>query len=458
MVDETKFGVRPPMPRKTEAAKGHDSIDLPPGFYWEPVEEPNQPDSNERQVAQTLDGIRRDHVARYEWAASLLEPGEIVLDIGCGVGYGSSILASKAAGVTGLDKDPAAIRYAERHYKPINVSYKQRDFNTWPAAFGGFSTAVCFEVLEHIEDPITLLSDLNANRLIASVPNELVFPWFEGLAFHHRHYTPEQFEAMLNAAGWEVEDFWGQEGTESDVEPWTQGRTLCVVCVRSDKPFGGKWKRLPEPTYRVVTPYRHPTGQLPQSVHLVGLGPSKYALTEYMLQHDYEPEWDELWTINKGIDFLPLADVAWIMDDVYDYAAKHPAYGKGMRRFGGKIIGQTTLPNDGSIPFTEYPLADVLEFWGGSASNWLHSISVGYILAYVGYLGVRRLFLTGIDCSWPNRPDLSEAGNAVVCYWIGRLESIGVEVIISGESALNQTNLRGRYETRKYYGYLRQPA
>lgn len=416
-----------------------------------------QPDPEERQVAPTLEGIRRDHVARYEWAASLLETGETVLDLGCGAGYGSSILAAKAAGVTGLDRDPAAIRYAETHYKPINVNYRARDFNTWGPSFGRFSTAVCFEVIEHIEDPITLLSDLNAERLIASVPNELVFPWFPELKHHLRHYTPEQFEAMLNAAGWEVMSFAGQVDAHSEVRPWIQGRTLCAVCARSDSPSGQTWRQLPPPP-PAIRPWQHPTGKSPKSVHLVGLGPSKYALTEYMIQHDYEPEWDELWTINTGVRMFPDADVAWIMDDVYDYATKHPAYGQAMRRFRGKIIGQTTIPNDGSIPFTEYPLRQVLEAWGGSSANWLHTISVGMTLAYAGFIGVERLFLTGIDCSWPNRPDLAEAGNAVVCYWLGRLEGLGCEIIISSESALNHTNQRNRYEWRQFYGFLKQPA
>jgi len=203
--------------------------------------------------------------------------------------------------------------------------------------------------------------------------------------------------------------------------------------------------------------FQHPNGPVPKTVMLCGLGPSKYELSEMMIQHDFDPPWDELWTINKGIDFLPHADIAWIMDDVYDYAEKHPAYGEAMKRFGGTIIGQTTIPNDGSISFTEYPLAEVLAFWGGSADNWLHTISVGYILAYAGAIGVERLMLAGIDCSWPNRPDLSEAGNANVCYWLGRLEGIGTQVIINSQSALNQTNQRDQYGWRKFYGYLKQP-
>lgn len=424
------------------------------------------PDSDERQVAPTLDGIRRDHRARYEWAASLIEPGETVIDIGCGVGYGAFILAGKAAGVVALDRDEAAIRYAEQHYKAPNIGYRVRDFSQFPVSMNPYTTAVCFELIEHIEDPITLLSDLNAERLIASVPNEHVFPWHAGIKFHHRHYTPENFEHLLNAAGWEVVEWWAQEGPESAPVRDTQGRTQIAVCSRAERPVGGTWCNLPDPPdVRYVTPgHRHPTGKAPEAVMLVGLGPSKYELTEAMLRHDFAPWWDELWTINKGIDFLPTANVAMILDDLYDYATRHPAYGQSMLAYtqrGGHIISQTSLPHDDSIPFHAYPLREVLAFWraqGGNPQNWLHTISVGLIMAYAGMIGVKRLMLAGIDCSWPNRPDLSEAGNAVVCYWIGRLDQLGCTVEINSDSTLNSTRNVGRYDWRQFYGYLKQPA
>ena len=80
------------------------------------------------------------------------------------------------------------------------------------------------------------------------------------------------------------------------------------------------------------------------------------------------------------------------------------------------------------------------------------------MLAYAGFVGVTRLMLAGIDCSWPDRPDLSEAGNAVVCYWIGRLEGLGVNVEINSDSTLNNTRNHGKYGWKPFYGYLRQPV
>ena len=215
----------------------------------------------ERQVAPTLKGIRRDHVARYEFAAKLLAPKSRFIDFACGVGYGANVLAKAGHHVTGIDIDAEALAYARRYYKHKNAVFLRRDGNE-PPVLGEAGAAVCFETIEHIEDPRPLLKALHtsAPMLIASVPNEDVMPWrFEAegreftTAFHYRHYTRRQFSALLHECGWEVNEggWYGQAGPESEVEPDVNGRTLIAVCHR-----------------------RKEASDVPEHVAIVGLGPS----------------------------------------------------------------------------------------------------------------------------------------------------------------------------------------
>jgi 2-polyprenyl-3-methyl-5-hydroxy-6-metoxy-1,4-benzoquinol methylase len=186
----------------------------------------------ERQVAPTKEGIRRDHVARYEWAARQIGTAHSVVDAACGVGYGSRILADAGHSVLGLDKEKAALEYARANYASSRVKFESFDAADPEAIYGcDFDASVCFETVEHVADPLPLLKAMRwcSRRLLASVPNESVFP-YRNHAFHFRHYTREQFEALLNAAGWKVAGWFGQAGPESEVEPDLEGRTLIAIC------------------------------------------------------------------------------------------------------------------------------------------------------------------------------------------------------------------------------------
>ena len=56
------------------------------------------------------------HLARYEFAAKHLRPGR-VLDLACGVGYGTKLLAERSGSpVLGADLSREAIEYARSRY------------------------------------------------------------------------------------------------------------------------------------------------------------------------------------------------------------------------------------------------------------------------------------------------------------------------------------------------------
>lgn len=100
------------------------------------------------------------HLARYYWAAMTLKdmaPGT-VLDVACGSGYGSQILAKALPDHTiiGGDYDPRAVEHATRTYGNLpNLSYHQVDIVTWvdlkrDKMLGRFDYVVSFDTIEHL--------------------------------------------------------------------------------------------------------------------------------------------------------------------------------------------------------------------------------------------------------------------------------------------------------------------
>src|SRR5919202_1223315 len=62
------------------------------------------------------------HLAVYEWIAARVG-GLRVVDLACGEGYGSAVLARTARSVTGVDANPDAYEHARLRYKAANVRF-----------------------------------------------------------------------------------------------------------------------------------------------------------------------------------------------------------------------------------------------------------------------------------------------------------------------------------------------
>jgi 2-polyprenyl-3-methyl-5-hydroxy-6-metoxy-1,4-benzoquinol methylase len=187
--------------------------------------------SGERQVAPSLSGIRGDHIARYRFAVEHLTNHRAVLDAGCGIGYGAKLLAESGHDVHAWDVDPDAIHYGRDHYDHVKIRWSVADIcagkSYQPTA------VVAFEILEHLERPGLALIRF-PDYLIASVPNGAVVLKMPGTYPHHvRHYTPAEFWCLLTGAGYEVQEWWSQEGTtDRPLIRGNEGRTLVARCVR----------------------------------------------------------------------------------------------------------------------------------------------------------------------------------------------------------------------------------
>ncbi len=189
----------------------------------------NQPAGRINMRGEPRD-VRPGHVARYAWAAERVQGH--VIDAGCNCGYGSAILADAGLTVTALDNWAPGLDFARENWDRTGVCWKKADFNS-NFQFPPADAVVAFEIIEHLEDPRLLLlkSCMAPPRLFASVPNEAVWPWEPRLGpVHKRHYTRDQFEALLTECGWVIGEWFGQAGGDSPVEPNVNGRTLVVEC------------------------------------------------------------------------------------------------------------------------------------------------------------------------------------------------------------------------------------
>ena len=395
----------------------------------------------ERQVSPTLDGIRADHRYRYEWAATVLLAGSRVVDFSCGVGYGTRILADAGHSAHGFDIDAEAIAYAHEHYgMVVYANGREIDFEVAsgnaPGELGEYDAAVCFETIEHIEDPRPLLKALrtSAPLLIASVPNEAVFPWRDEndatIMFHFRHYLKVQFEALLHECGWCAVNWYGQAGNESEVEPDVNGRTLIVVAQRDALP-----EKQPSRKHVVILGLGASLEQYSDLVKRLG-GRSKFC--------------DEVWAINALGDVYA-CDLVFHMDDVriqeIRAAAKPDSNIAAMLPWLKKsnVPVVTSRAHQDYPALVEYPLEDVLNHLGHDYFN----STAAYAIAFAIHIGAAKISVFGMDFSYANMHD-AEKGRACVEYWLGQAHARGIQLAMPK----NTTLLDARHtRAERLYGY-----
>src|SRR3990167_2670452 len=159
-------------------------------------------DFNERVIPGiSANFLYQEALARYEFASKLIKKGSFILDVGCGTGYGCSLLSHKAE-VLGVDNDREAIDYAKKHYGK-NAKYVLG--NAEKLKFKSQFDIICaFEIVEHLSNPSTLLKLIKTllkkrGVFILSTPNKNYVSPEGGVAspYHIREYNYDEFRSLL---------------------------------------------------------------------------------------------------------------------------------------------------------------------------------------------------------------------------------------------------------------------
>jgi SAM-dependent methyltransferase len=145
--------------------------------------------------------IACEHLHRYEIAAELTA-GLRVVDLCCGSGYGTAILAERAGIVHGVDIDVATVDLATATVgRDTEATFEARDALAFLRAEDiaeRFDAIVCFEGLEHVPDVEGALRELRRHaeagvRILASIPNSKAFE--EDNEFHLTDFGWEEADA-----------------------------------------------------------------------------------------------------------------------------------------------------------------------------------------------------------------------------------------------------------------------
>ena len=175
----------------------------------------------ERPVPEEADsGNLAFSLRRYEFGAGRSQ-GRIVLDAGCGTGYGSALVAATASWVIGVDCDPRAVAYAARRYRRRNLAFVPAAVAALPFHDQSFDLVVSFEVVEHLPTPrhhhdffaeVTRVLRRDGLFIVSTSNREVTVPHQTSVGIHvDAHLTEmdaDTFQRELES-GFRVESFTG---------------------------------------------------------------------------------------------------------------------------------------------------------------------------------------------------------------------------------------------------------
>lgn len=140
-----------------------------------------------------------------------------IIDAGCGEGILLEKLVKQFPGkdIVGVDIDPINIKICQEHGLPIIAG----GIYGLPFDDGSFDAALFIEVVEHLDEPLKAIGELNrilrpGGRLLVLFPNDFTFKiarimmlMFKEAFYdtgHLKQWTPRQMKKALEASGFNI--------------------------------------------------------------------------------------------------------------------------------------------------------------------------------------------------------------------------------------------------------------
>jgi ubiquinone/menaquinone biosynthesis C-methylase UbiE len=159
--------------------------------------------TGERYTPEERGKIELEHFHRYIFTSNIVKEKQ-VLDIACGEGYGSNILADFASHVIGVDISDEAILHAKHKYKKSNLEFKQGSCDEIPLVDSSIDTVVSFETIEHHDKHEAMLKEIKrvlkpGGILIISSPEKHEYTDIVGSnnPHHVKELYRQEFEDLI---------------------------------------------------------------------------------------------------------------------------------------------------------------------------------------------------------------------------------------------------------------------
>ena len=159
----------------------------------------------------------RRHEAAYAWVCDRLTqrvaPPDLVVDAGCGEGYGAAMLRASVSGrLLGLDYDAAAAHHARQTYgRSARLAVARANLVHLPLADASVDVLVSAQVIEHLWEQERFVHECArvlapGGLLVVTTPNRRTFP--PGNLYHYRELDAEELVSLL-AADFPTVGMWG---------------------------------------------------------------------------------------------------------------------------------------------------------------------------------------------------------------------------------------------------------
>lgn len=152
--------------------------------------------------------FRRHEVAYLEFAA--LCEGAVVLEAGCGEGYGADVLSATARRVIALDYDAQTAAHVARRYPTVRAV--RSNLAALPLRSSTVDVVANLQVIEHLWDQEGFLAECvrvlrPGGRLLITTPNRITFSPGRDTPlnpFHTRELSASELDGLLRGAGLRV--------------------------------------------------------------------------------------------------------------------------------------------------------------------------------------------------------------------------------------------------------------